>query len=83
MSSQFYTTYISNILLTEKEEAEEKDSSAEAGKIMFKKPTKRKSDEVIHDKGSKKRDSKRPKARSNMKEVNNRTLLSFDDDEEA
>ena len=51
---------------------------------MFKKPTKRKSDGEQDNPASKKKDCKKPsRARSNMKEVKNRTLLSFDDEEEA
>ncbi|KAL9974190.1 hypothetical protein ACROYT_G011201 [Oculina patagonica] len=64
-----------------KKDAERKDSTEDGGKIVFKKPTKRKSSDSEKDLKSK-ADKKKSKPASTMKSVKNKSLLSFDEEED-
>lgn len=58
------------------------DSTEDAGKIVFKKPSKRKSNDSEKDLNSKADDRKKSKPTSTMKSVKNKSLLSFDEEED-
>ena len=58
------------------------DSTEDAGKIVFKKPSKRKSNDSEKDLNSKTDDRKKSKPTSTMKSVKNKSLLSFDEEED-
>ncbi|CAH3124954.1 unnamed protein product [Porites lobata] len=60
------------------QDAEKKDNVEEGGKILFKKPTKRKSS-GLNSKG----DRKKSKPSSSMKNVKNKSLLSFNEEEDG
>lgn len=68
------------MLFIQPTDADKRDNSEEGGKIVFKKPTKRKSSETEKDLKSKD-DRKKSKPTSAMKKVKNKSLLSFDDEE--
>ena len=72
------------VCLTEekREAARTKDSTEDAGKIVFKKPSKRKSNDSEKDLNSKADDRKKSKPISSMKSVKNKSLLSFDEEED-
>lgn len=65
-----------------RKDTERKDSSEDGGKIVFKKPTKRKSNDSEKGLKSKPDDRKKSKPNSTMKSVKNKTLLSFDEEED-
>lgn len=65
-----------------KKDAERKDSTEDGGKIVFKKPTKRKSSDSEKDLKSKADNRKKSKPTSTMKSVKNKSLLSFDEEED-
>lgn len=65
-----------------KKDAERKDGIEDGGKIVFKKPTKRKSTDSEKDLKSKADDRKKSKATSTMKSIKNKSLLSFGDEED-
>ena len=65
-----------------RKDAEKKDSTEHAGKIVFKKPSKRKSNGSEKDLHSKSDDRKKSKPTSTMKSVKNKSLLSFDEEED-
>lgn len=58
------------------------DSGKDGGKIVFKKPVKRKSMDSEKQSKSKADDRKKTKINSTMKSVKNKTLLSFDEEED-
>lgn len=68
--------------LLQSTDADEGDHSDKGSKIIFKKPTKRKSSETEKDLQSKD-DRKKSKPASSMKKVKNKSLLSFDDEEDG
>ena len=68
--------------VAEREREEENSKATESGKIVFRKPEKRKNKgerEGDDTKGS----NKKPKKKSSMKKVKDRNLLSFGDEEEG
>jgi len=73
-----------SLSLTEekRKDADRKDSTEDAGKIVFKKPSKRKSNDSEKDLNSKVGDRKKCKPTSTMKSVKNKGLLSFDEEED-
>lgn len=58
------------------------DSGKDGGKIVFKKPVKRKSMDSEKQSKSKADDRKKTKINSTIKSVKNKTLLSFDEEED-
>ena len=65
-----------------RKEARTKGSTEDAGKIVFKKPSKRKSNDSEKDLNFKADDRKKSKSTSTMKSVKNKSLLSFDEEED-
>ena len=65
-----------------RKDGERKDDIEDTGKIVFKKPTKRKSNSTEKDLNSKAVDRKKSKTKSTMKSVKNKSLLSFDEEED-
>lgn len=63
-------------------DGEGKDSKGDGGKIVFKNPAKRKSNDSEKDLKSKADDRKKSKPTSIMKSVKNKSLLSFDEEED-
>ena len=79
-----WETHRFSLYLTEekRKDAERKDDTEDSGKIVFKKPTKRKSNATEKDLNSKAVDRKKSKTKSTMKSVKNKSLLSFDEEED-
>ena len=65
-----------------RKDAERNNSTEDASKIVFKKPSKRKSNLSEKDFNSKADDRKKSKPTSTMKSVKNKSLLSFDEEED-